>query len=119
MRNHWEKLTRFLTIAGAPIDNNVVERTLKIAIRNRKAAMFYRSTYSANIGGMLTSLIYTCELNEVNPHEYLIALQLYKNQVLATPKQWLPWNYTASIEQLSDCATAKVHSPEEDHLAVA
>ena len=29
---HWEKLTLFLRKAGAPIDNNLVERALKKAI---------------------------------------------------------------------------------------
>jgi hypothetical protein len=32
---HWEKLTLFLRVAGAPIDNNVVERALKKAILHR------------------------------------------------------------------------------------
>jgi transposase len=38
--NHWTKLTLFLRQAGAPIDNNIVERALKKAIRNRKNALF-------------------------------------------------------------------------------
>jgi hypothetical protein len=29
LKNHWEKLTRFLHIAGAPLDNNLCERALK------------------------------------------------------------------------------------------
>jgi transposase len=33
--NHWTKLTLFLRQAGAPIDNNIVERALKKAILNR------------------------------------------------------------------------------------
>jgi len=32
---HWEKLTLFLRVAGAPIDNNLVERALKKAILHR------------------------------------------------------------------------------------
>jgi transposase IS66 family protein len=32
---HWPKLTRFLEVAGVPIDNNMCERALKMAIRNR------------------------------------------------------------------------------------
>jgi hypothetical protein len=49
MQKHWHKLTRFLTVAGAPICNNILERALKIAIRNRKNAMFYRTRYSAHV----------------------------------------------------------------------
>jgi hypothetical protein len=32
---HWEKLTLFLRVAGAPVDNNLVERALKKAILHR------------------------------------------------------------------------------------
>jgi len=100
MQRHWPELTRFLHVAGAPIDNNIVERALKIAIRNRKNSMFYRTGYSANIGGMLTSLIYTCDLNEINPHHYLTQLQEYKYEVLMNPEKWLPWNYIETIETI-------------------
>jgi hypothetical protein len=33
---HWPTLTRFLTEPGAPLDNNVAERALKLCIRQRK-----------------------------------------------------------------------------------
>lgn len=120
MQRHWEKLTRFLTVAGAPIDNNIVERALKVAIRNRKSSMFYRTVYSAGIGGMLTSLIYTCHLANQNPHKYLIALQIHQTKVLANPEQWLPWNYleTMANYQATD-ANQQVHLPLLDCLAVA
>jgi transposase len=93
MQKHWAKLTRFLTVAGAPIDNNIVERALKIPIRNRKSAMFYKTCYSAQIGGMITSLIYTCHLSNENAHHYLTGLQQYPEAVRENPSAWLPWNY--------------------------
>lgn len=98
MQKHWSKLTKFLIVAGAPLDSNVVERALKVAIRNRKSAMFYRTNYSANIGGMLTSLIYTCHLAKQNPHHYLTELQHNKAAVLAEPDRWLPWNYQENFK---------------------
>lgn len=119
MQKHWEKLTRFLTVAGAPIDNNVVERALKIAIRNRKAAMFYRTTYSANIGGMITSLIYTCDLARQNPHHYLIALQEHHTEVVANPEHWLPWNYQNTMASLASAANLQAYAPPSDCLAAA
>ena len=119
MQKHWEKLTRFLTVAGAPIDNNVVERALKIAIRNRKSAMFYRTTYSASIGGMITSLIYTCDLAKQNPHHYLIALQEHHAEVVAKPEQWLPWNYQETMASMTNTANLQAHVPQSDCLAAA
>ena len=41
MRKHWRKLTRFLFVAGAPLENNIVERTLKRAIVHRKNSLFF------------------------------------------------------------------------------
>ncbi len=105
MQRHWEKLTRYLHVAGAPIDNNVLERALKIPIRNRKNSLFYKTEYGAMIGGVLTSIIYTCSLAEINPYHYLVALQEYQTLVAARPKSWLPWNFQESLALLKiDCA---------------
>ena len=69
--NHWTKLTLFLRQAGAPIDNNIVERALKKAILNRKNALFYKTLNGAGVGDLFMSLIHTCELNGANPFDYL------------------------------------------------
>jgi len=112
MNRHWEKLTRFLTIAGAPIDNNVVERALKIAIRNRKSSMFYRTCYSAQIGGMITGLIYTCFLANENPHHYLTVLQVYQGYVLKSPGSWMPWNYREALTQIGEDTDRMIYPHE-------
>ncbi len=93
MLNHWEKMTRFLTIAGAPLDNNIVERTLKIAIRNRKNAYFYKTEKGAEAGDILMSIIHTCVANEINPVDYLTECQKHPEEVANHPDLWLPWNY--------------------------
>ncbi|MHC4179722.1 MAG: IS66 family transposase, partial [Planctomycetota bacterium] len=62
MLKHWQKLTLFLRVPGAPLDNNICERTLKKAILHRKNALFYKSTNGAHVGDVFMSLIYTCEL---------------------------------------------------------
>jgi len=36
-------LTLFLRQAGAPLDNNIVERALKRVVLHRKNALFYRT----------------------------------------------------------------------------
>ncbi|MBA3582898.1 MAG: IS66 family transposase [Gammaproteobacteria bacterium] len=97
LQKHWHKLSRFLSVAGAPLDNNVLERALKIAIRHRRASLFYRSRYSAHLGGMLTSLMVTCYLGQHNAHHYLTALQQHQAAVLQSPAQWLPWNYQVAV----------------------
>jgi len=96
MQNHWETLTRFLHIQGAPLDNNLAERALKLFIRQRKNSLFYKSTHSAYIASVLTSLIATCLYAGVNAVEYLVALQEHRHEVFAEPAAWLPWAYASS-----------------------
>jgi transposase len=97
MQGHWETLTRFLSAAGAPIDNNLVERALKLFIRQRKNSLFYKTEHSAYIASVLTSLIATCLHAGVNALEYLVALQEHRTEVFRNPAAWLPWNYHAHL----------------------
>ncbi len=96
MLRHWERLTLFLRQAGAPLDNNVCERALKKAILHRKNALFYMTQNGARVGDLFMSLIYTCQLNEANPFDYLTQLQRHADQVAVSPELWMPWNYRAA-----------------------
>jgi transposase len=97
MQGHWETLTRFVEIAGAPLDNNLVERALKLFIRQRKNSLFFATEHSAYIASVLTSLIAPCLHAGVNALEYLVALQEHRAAVFADPAMWLPWNYQATM----------------------
>jgi transposase len=103
MLNHWEKLTLFLRQAGAPLDNNVCERALKKAILHRKNALFYKTANGAHVGDLFMSLIYTCQLNEVNPFDYLTQLQEHAEAVAANPQRWMPWNYRETLTTTEPC----------------
>jgi Transposase IS66 family len=63
---HWRPLTLFLRQAGAPLDNNLVERSLKRAVVHRENALFYRTLNGAQVGDLFMSLIHTCQLCGVN-----------------------------------------------------
>jgi transposase len=93
MLGHWETLTRCLTEPGAPLDNNVAERALRLCIRQRKNSLFYATEQSAYIARVLTSVIATCRQAGVNALEYLVAVQEHRQEVFANPGAWLPWNY--------------------------
>lgn len=93
MRNHWDPLTLFLRVPGAPLDNNLCEQVLKRAILHRKNALFFKTEHGAYIGDLFMSLIHTSTLNRVNPFQYLTALQKHSSELFKNPKQWLPWNY--------------------------
>jgi len=97
---HWAKLTRFLEVAGAPLDSNLVERALKKAILHRKNAYFYKTTNGAHVGDLFMSAIHTCQLNAVNAFEYLVELQRHAVAVTNTPAAWMPWTYRDTLQGL-------------------
>jgi hypothetical protein len=100
----WDKLTLFLRVAGAPLDNNTCERALKMAIRHRNNSLFYRSVRGARVGDICMALIYTAELHDANPFEYLVALLVHAAAVAADPAAWLPWTFRATLARASPAA---------------
>ena len=99
MLKHKHELTQFLRVEGVPLDNNALEQCLKIPIRHRKNSMFYKTKYGASIGGILTSVIYTCILSGINPVEYLTMLQVNRDQIIKEPNAYLPWTYQDTLSE--------------------
>ena len=97
MLSHWQTLTQFLRVPGAPLDNNTAERALKLIIRQRKNSLFYHNDFSAYVGSLLTSLIATCIQAGVNAMAYFVALQDHRSAVFANPAEWLPWTFQATL----------------------
>jgi hypothetical protein len=97
MLGRWDRLTFFLRRVGAPLDNNVTERSLKMAILHRKNSLSYKTEHGAQVGDLFMSLIHTCRLGEVNPFDYLCALVKKQDSVRAQPERWLPWNFREAI----------------------
>ena len=94
---HWQPLTLFLRQAGAPLDNNIVERALKRAVLHRKNALFYRTLNGAQVGDLFMTLIHTCQLCGTNSFDYLTELQRHAQELVASPAEWMPWNYRQTI----------------------
>ncbi len=101
MLKRWETLTRFLSVPGVPLDNNIAERALKMAILHRKNSLSYKTLNGARIGDIHMSLIHTCELNRVNPFDYLMALEQHAQAVAKAPTCWFPWNYRQAIQAVN------------------
>lgn len=100
MLKHWTPLTLFLRIPGAPLDNNICEQALKKAILHRKNSLFYKTQHGAFIGDIFMSLIHTCNLEKINPFRYLVTLQKNSTYLFRQPEQWLPWNYSATLQKI-------------------
>lgn len=97
MLRHWLALTRFLYVAGAPLDNSLCEQTIKVVIRHRRNSLFFKTPFGAQVGDGLMSLIQTAIRNDVNPMDYLNALQAHAAQVIIAPRAWLPWCYKETL----------------------
>ena len=103
---HWGKLTLFLRVAGAPLDNNVCERALKRAILHRKNALFYKTCHGAHVGDIFMSLIHTCELCGANPFDYLTELERHTGEASSNPQDWMPWNYRQTLDSTAAALAA-------------
>ena len=106
MLRHWQPLTLFLRVAGAPLDSSIVERSLKKAILHRKNSLFYKTQRGARVGDLFMSLISTCQLSIVNPFDYLTALQRNADRLAREPAQWMPWNYSEALASLTPASAA-------------
>jgi len=97
MLKRWDPLTRFLSVPGAPLDNNLTEQALKTAILHRKNSLSYKTANGARVGDIFMSLIHTCALNQVNPFDYFMALERHAETVKKNPADWFPWNYHLAV----------------------
>lgn len=100
MLKHWSKLTLFLRVPGAPLDNNICERALKKVILHRKNALFFKTLNGARVGDIFMSLIHSCELNGVQPFEYVVELLRHHEKAAEAPAEWMPWNYREALSRL-------------------
>jgi transposase len=97
MLKHWDRLTLFLRVPGAPLDNNICERALKRVILHRKNALFYKTRRGAHVGDLFMSLIHTCQLCKASPFDYLTELERHAEELSVAADRWLPWNYRETL----------------------
>jgi transposase len=102
MLKRWHELTLFLRVVGAPLDNNLCEQALKMAIRHRKNSLFYKTLRGAATGDVYMSLIHTCYHARVDPFDYLTQLQRHHAEVNAAPGAWMPWNYRQQLPRADE-----------------
>jgi len=72
----------------------------------RKNSLFYKTRNGALMGDLFMSLIHTCELNGVNPFDYLTELQRHAGELKREPSEWMPWNYRETLARLATPAAA-------------
>jgi len=94
--NNWETLTHFLEDPHIALDNNLSERQLRIIALGRKNFLFLGNDEAGEHLAALQSLISTCELNGVNPFEYLedVLVRLAQGHPQSRIDELLPHNWT-------------------------
>lgn len=71
INNNWKELSVFLSDPKISLDNNISERQLRIVALARKNILFVGNDVAGDHLAVLQSLVSGCELNGVNPQEYL------------------------------------------------
>ena len=68
--NHWDGLVRFLEDGRIELDTNIVERSIRPIVLNRKNALFAGHDQGAENWAAIASLVETCKLHGVDPQAY-------------------------------------------------
>lgn len=75
------------------MDNNEIERLIKLIVHARKYSLFFKIQNGADVSDVITSILATTTECNANAFDYLQRLQRNQLAVRAAPEKWLPWNY--------------------------
>ena len=95
--NHWDGLTRFLDDGRIELDTNIVERSIRPIVLNRKNALFAGHDQGAENWACIASLIETCKLNGVDPQAYFadVLTKLVNLWPASRLDELMPWAWAA------------------------
>ena len=100
MLKRWPAFTRFLNDGRVCLSNNAAERALRGLALGRKSWLFAGSDRGGTRAAMMTSLIVTAKMNDIDPQAWLADVLA---QIAELPQghidQLLPWNWKASTEE--------------------
>jgi hypothetical protein len=69
-RAQWKALTRYIGDGQLPIDNNISERSLRMAAVGRKNWLFFGSDAGGHRAAVIYSLVASCKLCGIDPFAY-------------------------------------------------
>lgn len=95
--NHWDGLIRFLDDGRIELDTNIVERSIRPVVLNRKNALFAGHDHGAENWACIASLIETCKLNGVDPQAYVtdVLTKLVNLWPASRLDELMPWAWAA------------------------
>ena len=92
---HWEGLTRFLDDGRLELDTNPVENAIRPVCLTRKNALFAGHEVGAENWALLSSLVATCRLNDVNPVAYIAETldAIINGHPQSAVEDLMPWRF--------------------------
>lgn len=93
--NQWEYLTRYTEDGRMPIDNNLLERDIRIFATGRKSWLFSDTVDGAKASAVIYSLMLTCRACRVEPFAWLrhVLTELPQRPDNADIEDLLPHNF--------------------------
>lgn len=91
--NNRVRLSAFLRHPGMPLENNEVERKLRLPVRLRDNAPFFKNNVGAAWAETIWTVGDTALDHGVNVFDYFNAIQRHAADVRLNPHLWLPWAY--------------------------
>jgi transposase len=93
--NQWENLTRYVEDGRMPIDNNLLERDIRIFATGRKSWLFSDTVDGAKASAVVYSLMLTCRASRVEPLAWLrhVLTELPQRADDADTTDLLPFNF--------------------------
>ena len=93
--SHWEGPTRFLEDGRLELDTNPVENAIRPVALTRKNALFAGHVVGAENWALLTSIVATCKLNDINPVAYIAnTLQaILDGHPQGRVEELMPWRF--------------------------
>jgi transposase len=104
--NHWEGLIRFLDDGRIELDTNIVERSIRPLVLNRKNALFAGHDQGAENWACIASLIETCKLHGVDPQAYIadVLTRLVNLWPASRLDDLMPWAWAAERSETRQAA---------------
>lgn len=103
MLTRWEKFMLYTTDGNIPIDNNELERSMKLFARSRKNCYHASSIEGAQALAVVLSLVLTCRNYDINPELYLtdvlkrVAVMHHSHHWKLTPSKWKELYYRDGV----------------------
>lgn len=94
--NQWDYLTRYISDGRMPIDNNILERDIRVFATGRKSWLFSDTADGARASAVIYSLMLTCRACGVDPLAWLryALTELPQRDETADIRDLLPFNFS-------------------------